>query len=316
MTAAGPPPPVVALAARVLSARDALCPSGHVGASGLSPAHAISWTRLKPAGPGPAVWLARAATSAVVLKAHAHPRAFSQELHAYEAWLPRLGLAATPRLLGVDLDARLLALSLAPGDRMSQETQDTPTERRTHAAAGSFARALHGLEVADPDPVPLLDAVRARLARALDTAAPLLTPAERDGLAARARAVDAFAGARRVPCHRDFTPENWMSLKTCPSGHLSGRSSGTAPVTILDFEHARLDAAEVDLVKLRADVWPTRPDLEAAFLDGYGPRTVDSAARLTALLALHAAATLAWAERHGAPEFRALGRRALAAALA
>lgn len=242
-----------------------------------------------------------------MIKAHAHPRGFAQELRAYREWLPRLS-PATPALLATDAPTRLLALSVAPGERLSEGTWSAATERDAHAAAGRFARALHDLNVDDDDPMPLHAAVRARLARALADAAPLLTPGERDGLGALARDADAFVGARRVPCHRDFTPDNWMSDRTCPAGH--------SRVTIVDFEHARLDAAEVDLVKLRADVWPARPDLEAAFRADYGPLCVDGAARLGALLALHAAATLAWAGRHDDPQFMALGRRALAAALA
>lgn len=339
-----PAPPVAALAARVLA---------------VEPGQ-VSWTCLKGQPTEHAVWRADGPAAAIVLKAHRRGRSFPQELRAYQDWLPRLPARerhapsappsprerhdgsgaprsiaesgaprpafATPTLRGVDLADRILALSLAPGARLSSGTHDPATERglapppaprarlssgthdldaeRTaHAAAGRFARALHDLPAADDDPVPLLDAVRARLARALDQAAPLLTPAERAALATHTAKLDAFAGAARTPCHRDFTPDNWLS-------------SGTGSLTVLDFEHARLDAPEVDLVKLRAEVWLGRPDLAAAFLAGHGALTTDQAARLDVLLALHAAATLAWADRHVDATFRARGRQALAAALA
>lgn len=313
-----PAPPVAALAARVLAAE----------------AGQLSWTCLKGQPGEHAVWRADGPAAALVLKAHRHGRSFPQELRAYQDWLPRLRVRdqdapgptnppavppssaprppdhgverpafTTPALRGVDLADRVLALSLAPGARLSSGTHDLAAERTAHAAAGRFARALHDLPAGDDDPVPLLDAVRARLARALDQAAPLLTLPERAALATLAARLDAFAGAARAPCHRDFTPDNWLS-------------SGTGPLTVLDFEHARLDAPEVDLVKLRAEVWPDRPDLAAAFLAGHGALTTDEAARLDVLLALHAAATLAWADRHVDPTFRARGRQALAAALA
>lgn len=290
-----PAPPVAALAARALAA---------------DPGQ-LSWTCLKGQPGEHAVWRADGPAAALVLKAHRHGRSFPQELRAYQDWLPRLraregddpSAPTTPALRGVDLADRVLALSLAPGARLSSGTHDLAAERTAHAAAGRFARALHDLPAGDDDPVPLLDAVRARLARALDQAAPLLTLPERAALATLAARLDAFAGAPRTPCHRDFTPDNWLS-------------SGTGPLTVLDFEHARLDAPEVDLVKLRAELWPDRPDLAAAFLAGHGALTTDEAARLGVLLALHAAATLAWADRHVDPTFRARGRQALAAALA
>mgnify|MGYP002777679782 CR=1 FL=1 len=322
MTAPSPAPPIARLAARALAG------------------DLFSWTCLKSHPGEHAVWRADGPSGSIVLKEHRHPRSFPQELRAYQDWLPRLEEAlrraegprdpvpaapagppidldaaplaripvATPALLAVDVAARVLALSLAPGARLSPETCEPTLERRAHAAAGRFARALHGLAVRDDDPVALVDALRARLARADDQAASLLTASERAGLAKLARDVDAFAGVPRVPCHRDFTPDNWLV-------------SGTSliefdTITIVDFEHARLDAPEVDLVKLRAEVWPGRPDLEAAFLAGHGPLSADATARLGVLLALHAAATLAWAHRHGDALFRARGRQALAAALA
>ncbi|MFZ6180120.1 phosphotransferase [Nannocystis pusilla] len=206
-----------------------------------------------------------------------------------------------PALLACELAHHTLALTVAPGERLSLGTHDPALAPVAHLAAGRLLRALHEIPVADDDPMPLVDAVAARQSEWHARARDLLTPSERDALQRLAARRDAFAGVRRVPCHRDFTPDNWLldADKLC----------------VLDFEHARLDAPEVDLVKLRADVWPDRPHLAEAFLAGYGPLTTDAAARLDVLLALHAAATLAWAERHDDPAFRALGRRALAVAL-
>ncbi|MDC0718228.1 phosphotransferase enzyme family protein [Nannocystis bainbridge] len=206
-----------------------------------------------------------------------------------------------PALLASDRRSLGLALSAAPGERLYLGTHDSPSTLAAHAAAGRFLRALHQLPAVDDDPIPLVAAVAARLdawhARARD----ILSPAERDALQRLAARRDAFAGVRRVPCHRDFTPDNWL---------LAGDA-----LHVLDFEHARLDAAEADLVKLCADTWAENPALAEAFLAGHGSLDTDAAARLDVLLALHAVATLAWAERHADPDFHALGRRALAVAL-
>ena len=277
------------------------------------PENMLSWTCLKNHPNSAAIWRVAAPGGDLVLKQHRHPRPFQQELRAYREWLPALaslvaageklslGTSYVPTLLASDLSTRTLALTVAPGERLSLGTHDPALARAAHAAAGRLLRALHELPVADDDPMPLVEAVAARQSEWHARARDLLTPAERDALQRLAARRDAFAGVRRVPCHRDFTPDNWLL--------------GADGLCVLDFEHARLDAPEADLVKLCADVWPDRPDLAAAFLAGHGPLTPDASARLDVLLALHAAATLAWAERHADPAFRALGRRALAVAL-
>jgi len=204
-----------------------------------------------------------------------------------------------PALLAFDLSARALALAVAPGERLSLAPGERPD---AHAAAGRFLRDLHALQVADDDPVPLRDAIATRLAEWHARADGLLSPTERDALQRLAGCRDAFTGVARVPCHRDFTPDNWLLADDA--------------LHVLDFEHARLDAPEADLVKLRAEVWSDSPALEHAFLGGHGPLSADATARLDVLLALHAVATLAWAQRHADVRFQALGRQALAVALA
>lgn len=253
----------------------------------------LVWTCLKE-HPS-AVWRVRGPAGSLVLKRHAHARAYAQEREALETWAPRLPAGSAPTLRGRDDGARLLALVDLPGVPAADV-------HAAHAGAGRFARALHDLDVPDPDPLPLVAAVAARLSAWDERSASLVTPAARAGLRRLTRGLDAFAGVRRVPCHRDFTPDNWLWGDPC--------------LRVLDFEHARLDAAELDLVKLRADLWPARPDLARAFLDAYGPLSADASARLDVLLALHAAATLAWAARHRDPHFQALGERVLAVALA
>jgi thiamine kinase-like enzyme len=60
-----------------------------------------------------------------------------------------------------------------------------------------------------------------------------------------------------VPCHLGFQPRNWL---LGPAGRLY----------LVDFEHARTDLPLRDLVRLRFRIWPARPDLKDACLNGYG----------------------------------------------
>lgn len=134
------------------------------------------------------------------------------------------------RVLGADPVTRTLVLVDLPGG--------PPPERpEVHEAAGRWLRALHDRPWTDDDPLPLHDALRRR-----------------------GRAVDCdleVPPARRVRCHRDFRPANWL----WHDGSL----------TVVDFEHSRGDHPLQDLVKLAIEVWPDRPDLRDAFRIGYGP---------------------------------------------
>jgi hypothetical protein len=66
----------------------------------------------------------------------------------------------------------------------------------------------------------------------------------------------------QVPCHRDYTPRNWLV------------KDGVQYV--IDFEHARLDVWLADLARLHLGIWPDRPDLKEAFLVGYGRQLSDT----------------------------------------
>jgi hypothetical protein len=250
----------------------------------------------------------------VIVKQFQNDRAFAQERHVYEAWLPRLD--AAPRLLAArPAPVRALLLRKLPGAPLATTHAGASVERAAHRRAGQFLRALHALPEADPDPVPLARALPQRYAAWLARADPFVAPGERARLRelGGALAGDLFAAARRVPCHRDFTPHNWLVAGPTIEDHLAA----VEDFAVIDFEHAHLDAPMLDLVKLWTDAWVDRHDLETAFFSGYG-RTLADAERqqLGVLAAMHAMATLAWAHEHRDPTFVALGHKALRRALA
>jgi Phosphotransferase enzyme family len=65
-----------------------------------------------------------------------------------------------------------------------------------------------------------------------------------------------------VPCHRDYTPRNWLARDGVQY--------------VIDFEHARLDVWLADLAWLHLGIWPDRPDLKDAFLAGYSRQLSDT----------------------------------------
>lgn len=248
------------------------------------------------------VWRVTGPRAAAIVKRHASARPFAQERHAYVAWRPHLP-EETPTLLAEFPATRTLVLTAVAGAPLADHAPVAVCEAHWHA--GRFLRALHAIPHADPDPLPLADAVARRHAAWLARLARLLPAADLARLRALADAIPAaFAAAARVPCHRDFDERNWL---------VRGTHAHVTALAVIDFEHARLDDPIADLAKLAA-AWPAHPDRADAFLAGYGrdlaPR---ERARLRHHLALHAMATLAWAHTHRDPTFLAAGTAALAA---
>lgn len=231
----------------------------------------------------------------VWVKVHASDRKYAQEVAACERLAPRLAEAGfrVPRLLDRDDAHRLLVLSHVPG-APAEAVRD---RRDLHRQAGALLAALHALPAEDDDPLPLREALSRRMAAALARAAPHLPAAAARRAEAAVDGFRAFEGVVRCPCHRDVAPSNWL---------VEGGRLG-----LVDFEHARPDAALVDLVKLAEGDWLDDPRTRGAFFEGHPPLGADDEERLRALLWLHALATLAWARAHGDELFAARAHRLL-----
>ncbi|MDF1523182.1 MAG: phosphotransferase [Trueperaceae bacterium] len=234
------------------------------------------------------------------LKRHRQPRKHRQERAALRAWAP--AVAGTPRLLAATTTpAPALLLSPVPGVLVPEAP--TIDGAAVHAAAGSWLRAWHDQPFRDDDPMPPHEALLARLDGWAERAGAALTGGAVAAVRAQLAAL-AAADLRRIPCHRDFGPRNWL---------WEARATGDAGFGVIDFEHARPDVAWVDVLKLVDGAWLARPDLAEAFWRGYGRRpTPSDEAVIDALRALHAVGTIAWARAHDDPAFEGAGRATLA----
>jgi thiamine kinase-like enzyme len=107
--------------------------------------------------------------------------------------------------------------------------------------------------------------------------------------------------ARLVPTHGDWQPRNWLVHD--------------GVVGVIDFGRAAMRPAFTDFGRLAAQDFRRDPQLEAAFLDGYGPdpREPDAWHRTRVREAI---GTAAWAYRVGDETFEAQGHRMIAEALA
>jgi Ser/Thr protein kinase RdoA (MazF antagonist) len=205
---------------------------------------------------GTVVLRAATATGEVIVKLHRGLDRHRQEVHAYQHWTPALR-GRTPRLLASTEDPPAIVITALPGRTLAEADLPPQREVEAHRQAGELLRRLHAAVPSrtEPDMTAWL-AERGEYWLALGRE---IIPARRQAeIRAHLTALSDLGPIPAVPCHLDYTPRNL----------LVGQSD---QVGVIDFEHARYDLAARDLVRLATRTWPTRRDLEHAFLDGYGP---------------------------------------------
>lgn len=253
---------------------------------------------------------------ACYLKIHRNVDGWAQEVHGYEQWAHAFGERA-PDLLHVRAEAPLaLVVSALPGDVLEHTRLDPGPERAVWRAAGKALAALHSLppgKYFGPccrdgrcAATPVADAVeyvagnlRQNLDRGL--AAGYLDPTEAAVVRAAIDRTPAFAGQRPVPCHRDYSPANWL---VAPDGTWAG---------VIDFEFAHWDVAAADWTRYPDWDWIERPDLVEAFFDSYGqqPSAETQIQRLVGLVA-YSLSAIVWGQANDYFGFAREGRAALA----
>jgi aminoglycoside phosphotransferase (APT) family kinase protein len=169
---------------------------------------------------------------------------------------------------------------------------DLPADPEHHRQAGGLLRRFHGQATRWAP-----DWERRRTEQAL---AQLDAPhaLDRDAVLAAATWLTAQrpASTALVPTHGDYRPRNWLVHE--------------GVLRVIDLGRAGWRPASADLLRLSAQEWRGRPDLEEAFLDGYGadPRTAD-AWRL--MLVREAIGAAVWGHRADDPVVEAEAGRML-----
>lgn len=227
-----------------------------------------------------------------VVKQHLNRPLHDREVHAYHHWASALG-SSVPTLVAVDDPAMIIITSALPGVPGSGDLRPS-----VHHQAGRLLRRFHDAE--PPSDLPWFHAwLRDRADHWTNRAAALLSTADTRLIESHLATLTRIEAPRGAPCHLDFQPRNWL---IGPSGDVS----------LVDFEHARIDLPARDLVRLRFRIWADRPDLRDAFLDGYGrPLTSTEDQLIWHLGALDALTALARGHENTDPELTAVGRATL-----
>ena len=185
-----------------------------------------------------------------------------------------------------------LVLSAVPGEAGSDLALGMDPE--IHRQAGWLLRRFHEAESLGPWD-GFAEAKRDELEKWAARAGGLLESEHLDFARSEVRRLGELGSPARVPCHRDYGSRNWLVAE--------GR------VHIIDFEWARPEVWVNDLARLYFGPWRGRPDLQDAFLDGYG-RAIDADDRavLLACGALSAVSTVIWSHAQGDAAFEEIGR--------
>jgi Ser/Thr protein kinase RdoA (MazF antagonist) len=228
----------------------------------------------------------------LVVKQHATRSKHEREVHAYRRWAGALGSSA-PALKAVDDPAMVIITSALPG---RVHSGDLPAS--AHRQAGAVLRRFHDAE--PPSELPWFhDWLHDRADHWSGQAATLLSAADAAVIGSHLAALAEAKVPPGGPCHLDFQPRNWLI-------------SRSGDVSLIDFEHARINLPARDFVRLRFRIWAARPDLRDAFLDGYGrPLTEDEDQPVWHLGAIDALTVLVRGHETGDPELTASGRATL-----
>jgi Ser/Thr protein kinase RdoA (MazF antagonist) len=227
-------------------------------------------------------------------KEHRLENRYRREVTAYRRWVPALH-ASAPSMLACDDELRVVIISRVPGEIAVTSSRgfDAEVQRR----AGELLRRFHEAEPSRPW-TGFAAEKREKLEAWATRAAGLLSARELDFARALARGLEQVDPPRQVPCHRDYSPRNWL---------VDGDN-----VRVIDFDLATWEVWVNDLARLYFGIWWDRPDLRDAFLDGYGHgldrQDLEVLLRCGAIAAI---SPIARAHEHGDSDFEEAGRRNL-----
>ncbi|MER7468404.1 NUDIX domain-containing protein [Streptomyces sp. NPDC097981] len=250
----------------------------------------VSWVRTgsrvwRLAGPGGGTWY---------LKRHRGPKFHDREVAAYRSWVPALG-ARAPRLVAADTAARAVVVTALPGHPLHGMVLGAGDEARVQQALGRLVGALH--RSAPERPAAAVTAAD-KIKRHLDGARPYLADGDEDLVLALVRTYPDLPKPTLVPTHGDLQYRNVLL-------------DGDGEPLLFDFERSEYNTATRDMVRL-CDTWTGRPDLRAAFLDGYGRAlTPAEELRLGCEAAFDAVSGIAYGASHDDPEVTERGHRTL-----
>lgn len=218
-----------------------------------------------------------------------------REITAHESHTgPLVELGAAARLQWASREANLLITEYLPGSLVEGTAHEY--EGRTYVQAGRLLRKLHsGAATTDADCERLATEKSLRW-----LAGPHRIEPEGARRARQILSAYETEPVTVVPTHGDWQPRNWLEH--------------AGDIRVIDFGRFALRPAETDLCRLAVQQWREAPELETAFLDGYGSDPRDGT-RWPVMMLREAIGTAAWAFQVHDEAFEKQGLRMLEEAL-
>ncbi|WP_172386619.1 phosphotransferase [Streptomyces sp. MNP-20] len=220
-------------------------------------------------------------------KQNAGPKLHRREVDAYLHWITALGPDRAPTLAASDAATRTLLVTAVPGKSLDKLRLPAEQEQEAYRQAGLLLARLHAATSPSCSAEETAD-----LAVTLEK---LLANAERyltadDTAVLRALAKQAPPALSTVTAHWDYMPKNWMW------------DEREQRLRVIDFERTQREpAVRRDLSRLYYRVLYHRPDLAAAFSDGYArPLTASEEQARAAYAAQDALDGILWGAAHHA----------------
>lgn len=219
----------------------------------------------------------------------------AREITAHWQWLrPWRSPQRAPELVQADIKAKLLLTRFLEGELV--EGSPLEWDRETYRQAGELLALLHAQSTTED--VDYEATANRRALKWLDSE-------HRIPAAVASRLREEIAAwptpcVMVVPTHGDWQPRNWLSHN--------------GEVRVIDFGRAALRPALTDFARLAVQQFQRSPDLETAFIEGYGsdPREPGAWRRNQICEAI---GTAVWAYQVGDVAFEQQGHRMIAEAL-
>ncbi|WP_051478409.1 aminoglycoside phosphotransferase family protein [Arthrobacter sp. H5] len=233
--------------------------------------------------------------SEVFVKYSATSHHIERELTAYSSGVNALGDHA-PVLLHSSRVHQMFAVSSLPGALVQGRAEELAPD--THERAGTLLARLHQHRGWSTAYLPGL--VR-KTTRFMEQGHALFSGGDADSIH-QALGTLYRGPVEVVLTHGDYQPRNWLI------------EDGI--VCVIDFGRADVRPWVSDLVRLKNQQWIGRPDLQEAFMAGYGQALTETDAKVFAAESiLQAVGTVVWAHDVGDGDFEEVGRMMLINAL-
>lgn len=194
------------------------------------------------------------------VKRHAGPKGHRREVEAYQRWTHWLGAGRAPTLVAADTEALAIVITPVAGRSVRSHPLDGKEELEAYQQAGYLLALLHSAPTGTASHSAEgegEDEWAAAVEKMLNHAA-LYLPADvgvmlRDLTRERPGELPAHVS------HADYQPRNWLWDST------------TRTLRLIDFERTCVEpSVKRDLPRLELRILASRPNVRAAFYDGFG----------------------------------------------